>query len=137
MTIIRDSVAVILMSILLSASSSPASAQEGMTRKQKAEEATKRSLEGLVTDPNEQVIVGAVVKLKDLKTLNVRSFITKDDGKYHFYGLSINDDYQVWADFSGMTCKPRTLSVYDSKKKPNLDLKLEKPEKPEKPEEKQ
>jgi len=104
-------------------------AQEGMSRKQKAEEASKRSLEGLVTDANEQVVVGAVVKLKDMKTLSVRSFITKDDGKYHFYGLSSSNDYEVWADFTGMVSKPRTLSVYDSRKKPNLDLKLEKVEK--------
>jgi hypothetical protein len=104
-------------------------AQGGVGRKQKAEEGRKRSLEGLVTDANEQVIVGAVVKLKDMKTLSVRSFITKDDGKYHFYGLSPNNDYEVWADFSGMMCKPKTLSVYDSRKKPNMDLKLEKVEK--------
>jgi hypothetical protein len=125
---IRNLGTLALMALALSISSIPAAAQEGMSRKQKAEEASKRSLDGLVTGADDQVIVGAVVKLKDLKTLNVRSFITKDDGKYHFYGLSINNDYQVWADFTGLTCKPRTLSVYDSKKKPNLDLKLEKAE---------
>jgi len=66
------------------------------------------------------------VKLKDMKTLQVRSFITKEDGKYHFSGLSINNDYEVEADLKGLFCKPRMLSVYDSRKKPNLDLKLEK-----------
>lgn len=119
------------LAIVLVTAAMLASAQEGMTRKQKAEEATKRTLEGMVTDANENAAVGAVVKLKDLKSLSVRSFITKDDGKYHFSGLSMNDDYQVWADYTGMTCKPRNLSVYDSRKKPRLDLKLEKPEKPE------
>lgn len=96
------------------------------SRKEKAEEASKRSLEGLVTDAADDVVVGAVVKLKDLKTLSVRSFITKEDGKYHFYGLSINNDYEVQADSSGMSSKARQLSVYDSRKKPNMDLKIEK-----------
>ena len=96
------------------------------SRKEKAEEATKRSLEGLVTDASDNVVVGAIVKLKDQKTLSVRSFITKEDGKYHFYGLSINNDYEVQADFNGMSSKTRTLTVYDSRKKPNLDLKVEK-----------
>ncbi len=96
------------------------------SRKEKAEEASKRSLEGLVTDAADNVVVGAVVKLKDMKTLAVRSFITKEDGKYHFYGLSINNDYEVQADSSGMSSKARMLSVYDSRKKPNMDLKIEK-----------
>ncbi len=104
-------------------------AAQGQSRKEKAEEASKRSLEGLVTDASENVVVGAIVKLKDQKTLGVRSFITKEDGKYHFYGLSINSDYEVQAVSSGMSSKARTLSVYDSRKTPNLDLKLEnKPE---------
>ena len=77
-------------------------------------------------DAADNVVVGAIVKLKDQKTLSVRSFITKEDGKYHFYGLSINNDYEVQADFNGMSSKARTLTVYDSRKKPNLDLKVEK-----------
>ncbi len=120
--VMTAAVAVVAL-MLIPGGQAPAQAQ---SRKEKAEEASKRSLEGLVTDEAENVVVGAVVKLKDMKTLQVRSFITKEDGKYHFYGLSINNDYEVEADFKGMYCKPRTLSVYDSRKKPNLDLKLEK-----------
>ena len=118
---ISNLAALILMGVALVATPT-VSAQ---SRKEKAEEASKRSLEGLVTDSTDNIVVGAVVKLKDLKTLQVRSFITKEDGKYHFYGLSINNDYEVTADLSGASSKPRTLSVYDSRKKPNLDLKLE------------
>ena len=99
------------VALLLPVVSSLAMAQEGRSRKQKAEEASKRSLEGLVMDANEQVIVGAVVKLKDMKTLSVRSFITRHDGKYHINGLTNNQDNEFWADFTGMTCKTRTQSV--------------------------
>jgi Carboxypeptidase regulatory-like domain len=119
---IRNLAALVMLGAAL-AVTPMASAQ---SRKEKAEEASKRSLEGLVTDAGDNVVIGAVVKLKDLKTLQVRSFITKDDGKYHFYGLSINNDYEVIADSNGMSSKSRTLSVYDSRKKPNLDLKVEK-----------
>lgn len=103
----------------------PAAFAQGQTKKEKREEALKRPLEGYVTDAADNNIDGAVVKLKDLKTLEVRSFITKEDGKYHFYGLSVNNDYEVSASFSGATCKPRMLSLYDTRKNPNLDLKLE------------
>ena len=105
---------------------------QGQSRKEKREEALKRPLEGLVMDASENVLAGAVVKLKDLKTLEVRSFITKEDGKYYFYGLNINNDYEVQASFSGTSCKPRTLSIYDSRKKPNLDLKLDPRSEPQK-----
>lgn len=118
-----------LMALVVMAAALAAPAAQGQSRKEKAEEASKRSLEGLVTDASENVVVGAIVKLKDQKTLGVRSFVTKEDGKYHFYGLSINSDYEVQAISSGMSSKARTLSVYDSRKNPNLDLKLEnKPE---------
>jgi len=123
---IRNLAAMALLGASMLVVSPMASAQ---SRKEKREEASKRSLEGLVTDASENAVVGAVVKLKDLKTLQVRSFITKEDGKYHFYGLSINNDYEVVADSNGLTSKSRTLSVYDSRKKPNLDLKVEKVEK--------
>ena len=113
----------VALAVMLTATAAVAPAQ---SRKEKAEEASKRSLEGLVTDAADNVVVSAIVKLKDMKTLSVRSFITKEDGKYHFYGLSINSDYEVQADFNGMSSKARMLSVYDSRKKPNLDLKVEK-----------
>lgn len=97
-----------------------------LSKKEKAEEAAKRSVEGVVQDEDGKNIDGAVVQLKDLKSLQVRSFITKDDGKFHFYGLSTNIDYEVRAESGGMASKTRTLSVFDQRKKAIMDLKLEK-----------
>jgi hypothetical protein len=102
------------------------------TRKERAEEATKRSLEGVVQNETGGAVDGAVVQLKDLKTLQVRSYITKHDGKYHFYNLSVNNDYEVKAEFNKTASRTRTLSVFDQRKKAILDLKLETPEAPEK-----
>lgn len=99
----------------------------GQSRKEKAEEATKRSLEGVVTGvDSDQPVEGAIVQLKDLKSLQVRSFVTKQDGRYHFYNLSINNDYEVKGEYQGTVSKTRMLSVYDARKKAIMDLKLEK-----------
>jgi hypothetical protein len=104
-----------------------ASVASGQSRKEKAEEAAKRSIEGVVMAPDsDQPVEGAIVQLKDMKSLQVRSFVTKQDGRYHFYGLSINNDYEVKSEFQGAASKTRMLSVYDARKKAIMDLKLEK-----------
>ena len=98
-------------------------------KKQKKEEATHRSVEGIVMDSGEKPIKGAVVELKDDKTLQVRSFITiGDDGKYHFYGLKIDQDYQVKANYNGQTSGWRRISLFDDRKLVTMNLKVEKKE---------
>jgi hypothetical protein len=103
-----------------------ASLASGQSRKEKAEEAAKRSVEGVVTNEGDANVENAIVQLKDMKTLQVRSFVTQAGGKYHFHGLSINKDYELKAEFQGASSKTRTLSVFDQRKKAILDLKLEK-----------
>ena len=98
----------------------------GQSRKEKAEEAAKRSVEGVVTNASDAIVEGAIVQLKDLKSLQVRSFVTKQDGRYHFFGLSMNIDYELKAELQGGVSKTRTLSVFDQRKKAIMDLKLEK-----------
>jgi hypothetical protein len=84
-----------------------------------------RSLDGAVLLPSEELAEGAVVQLKDTKTLRVRSYITLKDGKYNFHGLSTDTDYEVKAKYKDLESKTRRLTVYDSRKKATLDLKLE------------
>ncbi len=90
-----------------------------------------RLLQGTVKTPDDSAIEGAVVKIKDVKTLQVRSFITKPDGSYSFGGLSTNADYEIWADHQGKSSETRTLSVFDSRKVAIINLKVE-PKKSEK-----
>jgi Carboxypeptidase regulatory-like domain len=99
------------------------------TRKEKREEAKLRSVMGLVVDAQEQPASGAVVQLKDMRTLQVRSFITQNDGQYHFSGLRPDIDYQVTAKSGDMTAAPRTLSIFDNRKEAVMNFKLDKPEK--------
>jgi len=96
---------------------------------QKKQASTIRSLDGVITDASDKPVVNAVVQLKDMKTLQVRSFYSKDGGKYHFSGLKKDTDYQVTASLNGMTSATKTLSVFDSREEPLLDLKIDKPEK--------
>ena len=84
-----------MCSILALAVSLAASPQDD--KKSKKEESTVRSVQGTVFDNQDQPVVGAVVQLKDLRTLQMRSYITKANGEYHFSSLKIDDDYEVEA----------------------------------------
>lgn len=83
-----------------------------------------RSLKGVVTDRDDKPAPGAVVLLKDNKTLQVRSFIAQEKGDYHFYGLSTNDEYEVRAQLNGSSSGSKTLSAFDNRKEATIDLKL-------------
>ncbi len=92
----------------------------------KGEEATVRSVTGLVSDASGKPVAGAVVELKNTKTLQIRSYITKDDGSYSFYGLSTNVDYELKAKAGDAASDVKTLSVFDSRSKAVINLKLNK-----------
>jgi hypothetical protein len=85
-----------------------------------------RSVQGAVTSPEDAAVTGAVVFLKNMKSLQIRSFITKADGTYYFHGLSPDVDYELRAESNGLSSSPKTLSSFDSRKGAVLNLKLNK-----------
>ncbi len=85
-----------------------------------------RSVQGSVSNPDESAVAGAVVQVKNMKTLQVRSFITLQDGTYRFFELSPDVDYELKADFQGASSGPKTLSSFDSRKSAVINLKLNK-----------
>ena len=87
---------------------------------------TVRSLQGFVNDPDEKPVAGAVVQLKDTRTLQVRSFITQADGSYRFSGLRADTDYEIKADYNGMSSDNKRLSNFDTRKIALVNLKLNK-----------
>jgi hypothetical protein len=95
-------------------------------QKNKNEDATTRTVEGKVTNAANQPVANAVVQLKNIKTLQIRSFITQDDGSYHFAGLGTDMEYQLKADYNGVSTSWKTLSIFNSKKTPVINLKLKK-----------
>ena len=91
-----------------------------------SEQASTRSVEGLVTDASKQAVSGAVVLLKDTKTLQIRSFITDKDGKYHFTGLSTNVDYEIHAQREGDSSPTKRLDVFNTRQVATINLQLKK-----------
>ena len=94
--------------------------------KPKKGEAATRSLQGAVTNSDGSPAVGAVVQLENTKTLQVRSFITKEDGIYHFYDLGTDVDFKLKAEDkrTGAASDDKTLSSFDSRKQAIINLKL-------------
>lgn len=94
--------------------------------KKEKEDPTIRSLQGQVVDAEDKAAVGAVVQLKDSRTLQVRSFITQANGEYRFSGLRADTDYEIKADFNGLSSDTKRLSNFDSRKIATVNLKLNK-----------
>src|SRR5882757_6371099 len=49
------------------------------------------------------------------RTIAVKSFISDDEGVFHFGQLSQNTDYEIYAEFEGKRSKSRRISSFDSK----------------------
>ena len=94
--------------------------------KQSKEDATTRSVQGSVTDASDKPVDGAVVQLKDTKTLQILSYITKDSGAFHFHGLNPNVDYELKAEYQGAASSSKRLSSFDNRKAAIVNLKLNK-----------
>jgi Carboxypeptidase regulatory-like domain len=102
-------------------------ASTGLAQKsRKGDDQNNRSVQGSVTSAEDTPLAGAVVQLKNTKTLQIRSFITKEDGTYYFNGLSPDVDYELRADYQGSTSPTKTLSSFDSRKAATINLKLNK-----------
>ena len=110
---------IILLTALLLAFATVSSAQK------KGEPAT-RSVQGVVTNADDAPVTGAVVQLENTKTMQIRSYITKEDGAYFFYELSPEVDYKLRADFQGASSGTKMLTSFDSRKKAVINLKLAK-----------
>lgn len=95
-------------------------------QKKRDDSNSARTVQGAVTAADESAVSGAVVQLKNLKTLQIRSFITKDDGTYYFNGLSPDIDYELQADYQGASSGKKTLSSFDSRKQAIINLQLKK-----------
>jgi hypothetical protein len=93
-------------------------------KSKKGADTTVRSVQGVVDDSDGKPVPGAVVHLKNSKTLQIRSFITKDDGTYAFHGLSTNVDYELKAEYQNSSSDVKTLSVFDSRNTAVINLKL-------------
>ena len=85
----------------------------------------QRVVAGKVTNKADAPLQGAVVYLKDDKTLAVKSFIATEQGTYRFAQLSQNTDYEVWAETGGKKSGTKLVSSFDSKNDFTINLKID------------
>jgi hypothetical protein len=94
-------------------------------QKKKGQDSNIRTVQGIVTDAADNPISGAIVQLESMKTLQIRSFITKEHGDYFFSDLSTDIDYKLHAENHGMISSTKTLSSFDSRKAATMNLKVD------------
>ncbi len=83
-----------------------------------------RTLTGRVLDRQDAPVQKAIVYLKNMKTLAIKTYITEQDGGYRFPALATNVDYEVYAESQGARTDTKTLSSFDSRRQANITLKL-------------
>ncbi|MGA3258629.1 MAG: carboxypeptidase-like regulatory domain-containing protein [Bryobacteraceae bacterium] len=89
-----------------------------------AKDPQTRTVQGSVTAPDDSLVNGAVVYLKNTKSLQIRSFFTQKDGSYYFHDLSPDIDYELKAEYNGASSGAHTLSSFDTRKLATINLKL-------------
>lgn len=83
-----------------------------------------RTVSGQVLTADDAPLSGAVVYLKNTKSLAIKSYISEKDGGYRFLDLSPNVDYQVWAESNGAKTSVKTVSSFDSRNQFTINLHL-------------
>ena len=111
-----------LAGLLAGACAAPARAMGSAAMSDK--EPQVRILTGAVVNQLEKPLPGAIVYLKNSKTMAVKTFIAGQDGSYRFNALSPNVDYEVHAEHNGKKSDAKTLSSFDSRKTAYINLKI-------------
>lgn len=97
-----------------------------VARAEKDPNANLRILIGQVMNSDTSApLPDAVVYLKNNSTQSVHTYIADKDGNYRFTNLSPDVDYQVYADYKGHKSDPKTLSQFDSRKNPTINLRVD------------
>lgn len=84
----------------------------------------QRVVEGTVVDASSNVVSGATVFLKDLKTKSIRSFTSDPKGRFRFTQVNMAEDHELWAEKNGHKSAVKTVSEWDARKDFETELKM-------------
>jgi hypothetical protein len=90
----------------------------------KAQNFGQRAVNGRVEDASSAAVSGATVFLRNTKTKSIRSYTSASDGRFRFVQVTMNDDYDLWAEKDGRKSPTRTVSSWDTRKEVEEVLKL-------------
>jgi hypothetical protein len=116
--------------ILLATAFTLAAFQFTGKKKDKGRDPNFRNVQGQVFLPDGEPANGAVVQMKNLKTLEVRSFITQREGRFQFHNLSTRVDFEFVATYKNLASPKRKVSTFDTRLDAIVDLRLADPNKP-------
>jgi hypothetical protein len=85
-----------------------------------------RTVHGYVVNKEEAPLPNAIVYLKNLRTLTVRTHIANDEGRYRFSGLDPNVDYEIHAKYEDLTSATHNISTLDGRRDIVINLKVDK-----------
>ncbi|MGC2637460.1 MAG: carboxypeptidase-like regulatory domain-containing protein [Acidobacteriaceae bacterium] len=81
-----------------------------------------KQLNGKVLGAQDAPLSGAIVYLENSRNNDIKSYITENDGGYHFANLSADTDYTLWAAYKGKKSATKTISSFDTRKQVFIDL---------------
>jgi Carboxypeptidase regulatory-like domain len=84
-----------------------------------------RTVRGTVIDKDENPMPSAIVHLKNVRTMAIRTYISDSEGHFRFSGLDPNVDYELHAEHDNLTSNTRTISSFDSRKEIVVPLKVD------------
>ena len=76
--------------------------------------AVRHTVDGTVINAAKAPVAGAIVYLENPKSLDVQSYLTDDQGRFHFNQISPQTDYDVWAEQNGVQSKHKFISQFSS-----------------------
>jgi Carboxypeptidase regulatory-like domain len=85
----------------------------------------ERVVQGKVELGSGGMAKGAIVYIKNAKTLEVRTYISTADGSFRFGQLKPDANYTVWAEYQGKKSKEKSISSFDTKKVFIIQLKID------------
>jgi len=91
----------------------------------KKEQPAIRSVVGEVVNSEGGKLAQAVVYLKNKKTLDVQTRISDKDGKFSFRGLDREADYELRAEYRGVSSEKKNVSLFDNRDEVTVTLQID------------